>query len=176
MITFGKRVVKCRVPILILSIALLFPSALGMLGTRINYDMLNYLPEDMETIRGQDILMEEFGKGGFSMVVIENMEDRQVAELRQKMEHVRHVDSVIWYDSVMDLSVPMELLPDKLYNAFNSENSTMLAVFFETSTSSDDTMDAIREIRSLAGEQCYVSGMSAMVTDLKDLCRSRWSA
>ncbi|MCI8994949.1 MAG: MMPL family transporter [Lachnospiraceae bacterium] len=170
MIKFGKAVVKCRVPILILSIALLFPSVLGMLGTRINYDMLNYLPEDMETIIGQDILMDEFGKGGFSMVVMENMEDRQVAELREQMEQVEHVDSVIWYDSVMDLSVPMELLPDKLYNAFNSENSTMLAVFFETSTSSDDTMDAIREIRSLAGEQCFVSGMSAMVTDLKDLC------
>ncbi len=170
MIKFGKAVVKCRVPILLLSIGLLFPSLWGMLNTRINYDMLNYLPEDMETIIGQDILMDEFGKGGFSMVVIENMEDRQIADLRAQMEQVEHVDSVIWYDSVMDLSVPMELLPDKFYEAFNAGDATMLAVFFDTSTSSDDTMDAIREIRRLAGEKCFVSGMSAMVTDLKDLC------
>ena len=170
MTKFGKAIVKCRIPILILSVALLVPSLLGMLGTRINYDMLNYLPEDMETIIGQDILMEEFGKGGFSMVIVEDMENKEVADLRARMEQVEHVDSVIWYDSIMDLSVPMEMLPDKIYDAFNAGDATMLAVFFETSTSSDDTMEAIREIRALAGKQCFVSGMSAMVTDLKELC------
>ncbi len=170
MIKFGKAVVKCRVPILILSILLLIPSVLGMVKTRINYDMLNYLPADMETIIGQDILMDEFGKGGFSMVIVENMEKKDVAKLRAKMEQVDHVDSVIWYDSIMDLSVPMEMLPDKVYDAFNAGDATMMAVFFETSTSSDDTMEAIQEIRALAGKQCFVSGMSAMVTDLKELC------
>ena len=107
MTKFGKAIVKCRIPILILSVALLVPSLLGMLGTRINYDMLNYLPDDMETIIGQDILMEEFGKGGFSMVIVEDMENKEVADLRARMEQVEHVDSVIWYDSIMDLSVPM---------------------------------------------------------------------
>ena len=134
MTKFGKAIVKCRIPILILSVALLVPSLLGMLGTRINYDMLNYLPDDMETIIGQDILMEEFGKGGFSMVIVEDMENKEVADLRARMEQVEHVDSVIWYDSIMDLSVPMEMLPDKIYDAFNAGDATMLAVFFETST------------------------------------------
>ena len=167
---FGKWVVKCRIPILILAVALLVPSLMGMIMTRINYDLLTYLPGDIDTVVGQDILMDEFGKGAFSFVIIEGMDPEDVSSLREDISHVDHVDTVLWYDDFADVSVPMEILPSKLYDAFNSGDSTMLAIFFDTSTSSDDTMEAITAIRSIAGKQCFVSGMSAMVTDLKDLC------
>lgn len=167
---FGKWVVKCRIPILILAVALLVPSLIGMIMTRINYDMLTYLPGDIDTVVGQDILMDEFGKGAFSFVIIEGMDPKDVSSLREDISHVDHVDTVLWYDDFADVSVPMEILPSKLYDAFNSGDSSMLAIFFDTSTSSDDTMEAITAIRSIAGKQCFVSGMSAMVTDLKDLC------
>ena len=167
---FGKWVVKCRIPILILAVTLLVPSLIGMIMTRINYDMLTYLPGDIDTVVGQDILMDEFGKGAFSFVIIEGMDPKDVSSLREDISHVDHVDTVLWYDDFADVSVPMEILPSKLYDAFNSGDSTMLAIFFDTSTSSDDTMEAITAIRSIAGKQCFVSGMSAMVTDLKDLC------
>lgn len=167
---FGKWVVKCRIPILVLAVALLIPSLIGMIMTRINYDMLTYLPGDIDTVVGQDILMDEFGKGAFSFVIIEGMDPKDVSSLREDISHVDHVDTVLWYDDFADVSVPMEILPSKLYDAFNSGDSTMLAIFFDTSTSSDDTMEAITAIRSIAGKQCFVSGMSAMVTDLKDLC------
>ena len=167
---FGKWVVKCRIPILVLAVALLVPSLIGMIMTRINYDMLTYLPGDIDTVVGQDILMDEFGKGAFSFVIIEGMDPKDGSSLREDISHVDHVDTVLWYDDFADVSVPMEILPSKLYDAFNSGDSTMLAIFFDTSTSSDDTMEAITAIRSIAGKQCFVSGMSAMVTDLKDLC------
>lgn len=167
---FGKWVVKCRIPILVLAVALLIPSLIGMIMTRINYDMLTYLPGDIDTVVGQDILMDEFGKGAFSFVIIEGMDPKDVSSLREDISHVDHVDTVLWYDDFADVSVPMEILPSKLYDAFNSGDSTMLVIFFDTSTSSDDTMEAITAIRSIAGKQCFVSGMSAMVTDLKDLC------
>ena len=167
---FGKWVVKCRIPILVLAVALLVPSLIGMIMTRINYDMLTYLPGDIDTVVGQDILMDEFGKGALSFVIIEGMDPKDVSSLREDISHVDHVDTVLWYDDFADVSVPMEILPSKLYDAFNSGDSTMLAIFFDTSTSSDDTMEAITAIRSIAGKQCFVSGMSAMVTDLKDLC------
>ena len=167
---FGKWVVKCCIPILVLAVALLVPSLIGMIMTRINYDMLTYLPGDIDTVVGQDILMDEFGKGAFSFVIIEGMDPEDVSSLREDISHVDHVDTVLWYDDFADVSVPMEILPSKLYDAFNSGDSTMLAIFFDTSTSSDDTMAAITAIRSIAGKQCFVSGMSAMVTDLKDLC------
>lgn len=167
---FGKAVVKARVPIVIVSLLLAALSVLGMLGTRINYDMLTYLPKDMETSVGQQVLLDDFGKGAFSFVLVENMPDKDVSALKEKLAQVDHVESVIWYDSFADISVPKELLPDKLYNAFNSDDTTMLAVFFDTSTSADETMEAISDIRSIAGKQCFISGMSALVTDLKELC------
>ncbi len=167
---FSKAVVKFRVPILIIAILLLIPSTLGMISTRINYDMLDYLPDTMDTVIGQNELMEDFGKGAFSMLVIEDMPVKDVAALKKQIEQVEHVDSVVWYDSVADLSMPMQMLPDKIYNEFNNGDATMMAVFFDSATSADVTMDAIREIRALAGKQVFVSGMSALVTDLKDLC------
>ena len=167
---FGKAVVKARVPIVIVSLLLAALSVFGMLGTRIIYDMLTYLPEDMETSVGQQVLLDDFGKGAFSFVLVEDMPDKDVSALKEKLAQVDHVESVIWYDSFADISVPKELLPDKLYNAFNSGDTTMLAVFFDTSTSADETMEAISDIRSIAGKQCFISGMSALVTDLKELC------
>ena len=166
----SKAVVKNRVLILTVALLLLIPSVLGMANTRINYDMLDYLPEDMDTVIGQNELLDEFGKGAFSLIVVEDMPAKDVAALRKRIEAVEHVDSAVWYDSLTDMSVPMEILPEKIYNEFNNGNATMLAVFFDSSTSADVTMDAIREIRSLAGKQCFVTGMSALVTDLKDLC------
>ena len=167
---FSKAVVRGRVAILILTVLLMIPAVFGMLGTRINYDMLNYLPDDMDTVIGQNALLEDFGKGAFSFIVVENMPEKDVAALQEKLESVEHVETVLWYNSLMDTSIPMQLLPDKLYDAFNTGDATMMAVFFDTATSADETMDAIREIRSIAGKQCFVSGMSALVTDLKDLC------
>lgn len=167
---FSKAVVKFRIPIIILALILAVPSVLGMIGTRINYDMLDYLPDTMDTVVGQQKLMDDFGKGAFSFIIVEDMPDKDVSALKQKIEKVDHVETVLWYDSLVALSVPKELLPEKIYNEFNTKNATMLAVFFNTSTSADITMDAVREIRSIAGKQCFVSGMSALVTDLKDLC------
>lgn len=167
---FSKAVVRGRVAILILTVILMIPAVFGMLETRINYDMLNYLPDDMDTVIGQNALLEDFGKGTFSFIVVENMPEKDVAALQEKLESVEHVETVLWYNSLMDTSIPMQLLPDKLYDAFNTGDATMMAVFFDTATSADETMDAIREIRSIAGKQCFVSGMSALVTDLKDLC------
>ena len=154
----SKAVVKNRVLILIVALLLLIPSVLGMANTRINYDMLDYLPEDMDTVVGQNELLADFGKGAFSLIVVEDMPAKDVAALRKRIEAVEHVDSVVWYDTVADLSVPMEILPEKIYNEFNNGNATMLAVFFDSSTSADVTMDAIREIRAIAGRQCFVTG------------------
>lgn len=167
---FSKAVVKYRIPILILTVVLMIPSVLGMVGTRINYDMLDYLPEDMDTVKGQNELLEDFGKGAFSLIIVEDMPEKDIAALVEKIEQVDHVETVLWYSSLADISVPMELLPDKIYKEFNTDHSSMMAVFFDSATSADVTMDAIREIRSIAGKQCFVSGMSALVTDLKDLC------
>ena len=167
---FSRFIVKSRVIILIVAVALLVPAAIGMITQRINYDMLTYLPSDIDTMIGQDILMEDFGKGAFSFIVVEGMSDAQVADLRDRLEAVDHVDSVIWYTSFADLSVPKELLPKKVYDAFNRDGATMMAVFFDQSTSDDDTTAAFREMRAICGEQCFLAGMTAMVVDLKDLC------
>lgn len=169
---FAKSVVKYRIPILLTAALLMLPSFYCMTHTRINYDMLDYLPADMDTVKGQDELMEDFGKGAFSFIVVEGMPVSEVSALKSRIEQVDHVETVLWYDSISDVSVPMELLPDKLYNAFNSGNATMMAVFFDSATSADVTMDAIREIRAAADSRCFVSGMSALVTDLKDLCEA----
>ena len=167
---FSKAVVKGRILILAAAILLMIPSVMGYLGTRVNYDMLTYLPSDMETVIGQEELMNDFGKGAFSFVILENMPEKDVAALKKQIEQVPHVESVLWYDSFADLSVPMAALPDTVMKAFNTDNATMMAVFFDTATSAAPTMEAIRQIRSVAGKQAFVSGMGALVTDLKDLC------
>lgn len=166
---FGRGVVKLRVPILIVSVLLLIPSIFGFLSTRINYDILSYLPSDIETMKGQDIMLDEFGKGGFSLVMLDGMEDKDVEKVKEKIEKVDHVCDVIWYDTLADVSLPKEVLPDDIYDFFNTDNSTMMAVFFDEATSADGSLEAVKEIRSIAGEQCFVSGMSSVVEDIKDL-------
>lgn len=166
---FGRGVVKFRVPILIVSVLLLIPSIFGFLSTRINYDILSYLPSDIETMKGQDIMLDEFGKGGFSLVMLDGMDDKDVEKVKEKIEKVDHVCDVLWYDTLADVSLPKEVLPDDIYDFFNTDNSTMMAVFFDEATSADGSLEAVKEIRSIAGEQCFVSGMSSVVEDIKDL-------
>ena len=169
MVAFGKKVVKFRIPILIISILLLIPAGLGYVNTRVNYDVLTYLPEDIETMQGQDILVKDFGTGAFSMFIVDGMEDKEVSALKAKIENVEHVQKVLWYDSLADISMPKSMIPKDVYEVFNSDTGTMMAIFFDEGTSSDGTMEAIGEIRKLAGKQCFLSGMSAIVTDTKNL-------
>ena len=169
MVKVGKKIVKFRVPILILSIILLIPAVWGYVNTRINYDVLTYLPEDIETMQGQEIMTNDFGIGAFSMLMVDGMEDKEIVKLKEKVEKVDGEENVLWYDSLADISVPQSVLPSKLYDEYNTEDGTMMAVFFKDGTSSDETMKAITEIRKITGEQCFLSGMSAIVEDTKEL-------
>ena len=169
MVKVGKKIVKFRVPILILSSILLIPAVWGYVNTRINYDVLTYLPEDIETMQGQEIMTNDFGIGAFSMLMVDGMEDKEIVKLKEKVEKVDGVENVLWYDSLADISVPQSVLPSKLYDEYNTEDGTMMAVFFKDGTSSDETMKAITEIRKITGEQCFLSGMSAIVEDTKEL-------
>ena len=172
MIHFGKGVVKFRIPIFIISLLLLIPAAFGYIKTRVNYDILSYLPKDIETMKGQDILEEDFGSGAFALLVVEGMPPKDVAALQEKVEKVDHVKSAIWYNSIADTSIPMKLLPDKLYKKFNSDKATLMMVIFDETTSSNGTLGAIKEIRSLADKNCFLSGMSCVVSDTRDLTNS----
>ena len=169
MVKVGKKIVKFRVPILILSIILLIPAVWGYVNTRINYDVLTYLPEDIETMQGQEIMTNDFGIGAFSMLMVDGIKDKEIVKLKEKVEKVDGVENVLWYDSLADISVPQSVLPSKLYDEYNTEDGTMMAVFFKDGTSSDETMKAITEIRKITGEQCFLSGMSAIVEDTKEL-------
>ncbi len=166
----GKAVVKCRVAILITALLLLIPAVLGMLFTRVNYDMLNYLPDSLDTVKGQRYMLEDFGKGAFSFLIFEKLDEKDIAAVAEEVKEVDHVASVLAYSDISGGVIPKELLPDDLYNAFNAGDDTLVAVFFDTSSSADETMDAIAHIRQIAGRQCLVSGISAMITDLRDLC------
>jgi predicted RND superfamily exporter protein len=166
---FAHGVVKGRVFVLIAAIVLLIPATLGYIHTKVNYDMLTYLPKDIDTMKGQDILQEEFGTGAFSMFICEGMDDKDVAELKDQIEEVDHVQNVIWYDSFADLSIPKEILPDKIYSAFNKDDSTMMVIIFDETTSEDGTTEACQEIRKLANKQCFLSGMTAVLIDTKEL-------
>lgn len=172
MVKFGKLIVKLRIPIIIISILLLIPSVIGMSNTRINYDILSYLPSDIDTMKGQDILLEDFDKGAFAMYVVEGMDEKGASELKAKIQEVDHVSDVLWYDSVADISIPMDVLPESFKEIFNSDDATLMAIFFDESTSSDATMNAIEDIRSISDKQCFLQGMSSVVTDIKDVTNS----
>ncbi len=167
MISYGKWIVKHKVLVFVLGLMLLIPSFIGYLHTRVNYDILSYLPKDIETMKGQDILVDQFNTGGFSFYIVEGMEDKDVAKLKAKIQKLEHVTNVIWYDSVADLSMPKELLPEDLYDAFCNGDATMMMILFDDTTSADSTMDTIEEIRRISNKQCFLSGMSAVVTDTK---------
>lgn len=174
MIKFGKGVVKLRIPILILAFLLLIPSGIGYINTRVNYDILSYLPGDIETMKGQDILLDEFGTGAFSLVVVEGMDDKDLQKVADEIGDINHVKKVIWYGSVVDFSIPREALPDDIYDFFNNKDadSQLMAVLFDESMSSDGTMDAIEEINGLVGDQCFVSGMASVNNDIRKLAEN----
>ena len=169
MLKFGKGVVKARVVIFLASIVLLIPAVIGYLHTRVNYDILSYLPEDIETMQGQDILMDEFGTGAFSTCVVDGMENKDVSALKKKIEQVDHVKSVLWYDSFADLSIPTDMLPQKVQDIFLSDEGTLMFILYDTSMSADETMQAVEDIRAISDKQCFLSGMSAVVTDIRNL-------
>ncbi len=169
MIRFGEWIAKHRIPVLLAGILLLIPSALGFLHTRVNYDILSYLPKDINTMVGQDILKEEFGKGGFSFVITEGMQPREVAETAEQIKAIDHIADVVCYESLTDLRIPKEILPQKVYDAFNKGDTEIMAVFFDDTTSADSTLAAIDEMRAVTSKQCFISGMSAVTADMKHL-------
>ncbi|MDE6034525.1 MAG: MMPL family transporter [Ruminococcus sp.] len=166
---FGEWIVKHKVLILFMGIFLMIPSAIGYLNTRVNYDILSYLPEDISTMKGQEILIDEFGQGGFSFVLLDGMSDKDVADTAEKIENIEHVSSVVCYESMTDLRLPKEVLPKDIYDFFNKGDTTMIAVFFDGSTSADGTLSAIEEMRDITSEQCFISGMSAITEDMKKI-------
>ena len=172
MLKFGEWIAKHRALILILGVVLLIPSAMGFLKTRVNYDILSYLPKDINTMVGQDILKDEFGNGGFSLVMLEGMSDKDVAETADKIADVEHVSNVVCYQSMTDCTIPKEVLPSDIYDFFNKGDNTMMAVFFDDTTSADGTLDAVETIRDITSDQCFVSGMSAITLDMKKLTQS----
>ena len=169
MIKVGNWIAKHNVLIVLISMILLIPSVIGMAATRVNYDILSYLPDSLETVEGQDIMVDEFGMGAFSMVVVEDMDLKDVAALKEKFQDVEHVKDVLWYDSVADLSIPVSMIPDKFKDAFFNGDATMMIALFDNTTSSDAAMEAVTDMRKIANEQCFISGMSGVVTDIKNI-------
>ena len=169
---FGEFIVRNRLVILIVGILLMIPAGLGYINTRVNYDILSYLPKDINTMKGQDILKEDFGQGGFSFVMLDGMSAKEVKETAEKFEEIEHVSSVVCYDSITDLNVPKEVLPENIYDFFNKGDTTMMAVFFDDTTSADGTLEAIETMRKITNEQCFISGMSAITEDMKQLSKS----
>ena len=170
MLNLARAVTRKRKLILIVAVILLVPSALGFIGTRVNFDVLTYLPDSIETKKGQDILLEEFGKGAYGIISVEGMDYKDVAKLKEKMEAVDHVESILWFDTVLDVSVPKEMLPKSLYDVFNNDekDATMMAFFLDRGTSEDESMAAVVELRKICGKQCFISSMTAFVEDLKE--------
>lgn len=169
MTKIGKFIAKHKYLILVISLILLVPSAIGYVKTRINYDILSYLPKTLETVDGQDVMVDEFGMGAFSMVVVEGMDNKDILKLEEKMEAVDHVEEVLWYGDAMDISVPTDMLPSTLKDALFNGDATLMIALFDDTTSSDDTMNAVEDLRSVVGKQCYISGMAGVVTDIKNL-------
>ena len=165
----GKWIARHRILMLIIGLLLVIPSAIGMAKTRVNYDLLSYLPEHLETVKGQDILVDEYGMGAFSMVVVENMEMKDVQKLEEQFSEVPHVKDVLWYDDVADISLPVEMLPKDIREGFFKGDATMMIALFDNTTSSDDAMEAVTEMRKIANSQCFISGMTGVVTDIKNI-------
>lgn len=169
---FGEFIVRNKLLILIIGILLMIPAGLGYINTRVNYDILSYLPKDINTMKGQDILKDDFGQGGFSFVMLDGMSPKEVKETAEKFEEIEHVSSVVCYDSITDLNIPKEVLPENIYDFFNKGNTTMMAVFFDDTTSADGTLEAIETMRKITNEQCFISGMSAITEDMKQISKS----
>ena len=170
MVKTGKWIARHRKVILTICMLLFIPSIFGMAATKINYDLLSYLPKSLETVKGQDILVDEYGMGAFSMVVVEDMELKDVQKLEDKISKIPHVKDVLWYDDVADISLPVDMIPKDLRSAFFSGDATMMLALFDDTTSSDESMEAVTEMRKVVGAQCFVSGMTGVVTDIKNIC------
>ena len=168
----GRKIVRFRIPIFIIGLLLLIPSVFGYINTRVNYDVLSYLPDSLETVSGQDIMVDEFGMGAFSMVIVENMDNKDVVALKEKLEKVDHVEKIIWYDSVADISLPTDMLPNELKEALFNGDATMMIALFDNTTSSEDTMQAVTDMRNMVKDQAFISGMSGIVTDIKNLVQA----
>ena len=169
MVKVGKWIAKHKVLVLLIGLLLVIPSVIGIAETRVNYDLLSYLPDTLETVKGQDILVDEFGMGAFSMVIVENMDMKDVQKLEEKFSEVEHVKDVLWYDDVADITLPVEMIPEKYRKVFINGDATMMLVLFDNTTSSDTSMEAITELRKIANEQCFLSGMTGVVTDIKNI-------
>ena len=172
MVKFGKFITKHKLFILLLGVLLIIPAMIGMVKTRVNYDVLSYLPDSLETVSGQDIMVDEFGMGAFSMVIVENMDNKDVVALKEKLEKVDHVEKIIWYDSVADISLPTDMLPNELKEALFNGDATMMIALFDNTTSSEDTMQAVTDMRNMVKDQAFISGMSGIVTDIKNLVQA----
>ncbi len=171
-IRYGKWITRHKALILILAFILLIPSVIGYVSTRVNYDILSYLPDSLETVAGQELMVDEFGMGAFSMVVVEDMEDKDIVALKEQLKEVEHVEDVIWYDDLVDITMPKEMLPDSIQDALFQGDATMMIALFDDTTSADTTMDAIEEMRRIVKERAFISGMSGVVTDIKDVIQS----
>lgn len=166
---FGKAIVKFRVVILVVALALLIPAAIGYFNTGVNYDLLFYLPKNIDTMKGQDILMDDFGSGAFGIVMVDGLKDNKISDLKKRIEKVDAVEKVLWYDSVADLKIPKSMIPKKVYNTFNNDDSTIMMVIFNDTSSAERTMKSITNIRKITKNQCKVTGITAIVEDTKEL-------
>ena len=166
---FAEKICEHKTGILLVSLILMVFAFVGMKLTGINYDILVYLPQEIETVQGQDILTDEFGMGAFSMVIVEGMDNKDAAALEADLETINHVKEVLWYDDMLDLSVPVSMIPDSIRDAFFQGDATMMIALFDNTTSADETMEAITDMRKMVGKDCFISGMSGVVTDIKNL-------
>lgn len=169
MVKVGKWIARHRILVLLIGVLLIVPSIIGIAKTKVNYDLLSYLPDHLETVKGQDILVDEFGMGAFSMVAVENMDMKDVQKLEKEFEKVPHVQDVLWYDDVADISLPTEMIPKDIRKAFINGDATMMLVLFDDTTSSDNSMEALTQLRKIANKQCFISGMTGIVTDIKNI-------
>ena len=169
---FGKIIAKYKILVILVCVALLVPSAIGYIRTKVNYDILSYLPNSLETVYGQDIMVQDFGKGAFSMVIVEGMGKRDAAKLEEAMEAVDHVEEVLWYDDILGLDVPEQMLPERVRKVFFKGDATLMIALFDNTTSAESTMQAIQDLRKAVSKQCFISGMAGIVTDIKALAMS----
>ena len=165
----SKAIAQSRMLILVIAFLLLIPSVLGYLKTDVNYDILGYLPDELDTRIAQSILKDDFDCGSLGMLIVENMEDKDVSKLKEEVKKVEGVNDVIWIDDAIDLSVPKEILPEDIRDIFYSENSTLMIIKFAGTDASTETEKALSDVRKIAGKQAFLSGVAGVIKDTKDL-------
>lgn len=166
---FGKWISNHTKIVLILTVILIIPAVFGIINTRINYDILSYLPQDLDSTKGQKVLDDVYSDAATSMLIIEGMKDKDVVELKDKIKNIKGVENAIWVDDALDISVPKDMLPDAVKNQLFNGDATMVIIKYNNSSASESTLNAIGEIKSMTNKQCFLSGMSAILKDTKDL-------